>query len=85
MLDGAEHAAGKGEERADQLECSANDEADETEWKQDQPDQWEEDYGCQREGPAEESEKTEEKEVEHRCCSSPQRFNACVDEKVPLN
>ena len=42
----AEHAAGEGEERADQLECSADDKADETEWKQDEPDEREENYGC---------------------------------------
>ena len=75
MLDGAEHAAGEGEERADQLECSADYKADQPEWEEDQPDEGEEDYCCQRQGPAEESEKTEEKEVEHRCCSSPERFN----------
>jgi hypothetical protein len=82
-LDGAEHAAGKGEERADQLKCSSDDEADETEREQDQPDEWKEDQGGEGQGPAKEGEKTEEKEVEHRCCSSPERFNACAGEKVP--
>jgi hypothetical protein len=74
QLDGAEHPTGKGEERADQFECSADYKSDETEGEQDQPDEWEEDHGCQRQGPAEDGEKTEEKEVEHRCCSSPERF-----------
>ena len=83
QLDGAEHPTGKGEERSDQLECSADDKADKAEREQNQPDKREEDHGCQRQGPAEESEKTEEQEVEHRCCSSPERFNGCADEKVP--
>jgi hypothetical protein len=74
QLDGSEHASGKGEERADQLECAADDEADESEREQDQPDEWEENHGCQGQGPAEESEKTEEQEVKHRWCSSPERF-----------
>ena len=73
-LDGAEHAAGEGEKRADQFERAADHEADETEREQDQPDEREEDYRCQGQRPAKEGEKTEEKEVEHRCCSSPEIF-----------
>ena len=65
-LDGAEHAAGKGEERGDELEDAADYDTDEAEGQEDQPDQRIEDKGCDGQGPAKEGEKTEEDEVEHR-------------------
>ena len=65
-LDRAEHAAGEGEECGDELECAAYDDADEAEGKQDEPDERIEDERGEGQGPAKESEKTEEQEVEHR-------------------
>ena len=55
-LDRAEHTAGKGEERGDELECAAYDYADKTEREQDEPDQRIEDEGRDGQGPAKESE-----------------------------
>ena len=83
-LDGAEHAAREREERADKLECASYDDSDESERQQDQPDEGKENESGEGQGPAKESEKTEEQEVEHRRCSSPERFNAYGGEKVPL-
>ena len=46
-LDGADHAGGEGEERADELEYAADHDADQTEGQQDQPDEGVEDQSEQ--------------------------------------
>jgi hypothetical protein len=63
---GAEHAAGKAEERGDEFERAADYDADEAEGKKDEPDERVEHEGCEGQGPAKESEEAKEKEVEHR-------------------
>ena len=68
-LDCAEHADGQVEDGADELKGAFDDDADEAEGQKDEPDEREKNYGCERQGPAKESEKTEEQEVEHRFCS----------------
>ena len=82
QLNGSEHAARKREERRDELECAAGDDADKAEGKEDKPDEREEDDGCEGEGPAEEGEEAEEKEVEHQvlCLLKIERW---VGGKVP--
>jgi hypothetical protein len=69
-LDGAQHSSRKAEERGDEFEGAANYDADETEGKQDEPDERIEDQGCEGQGPAKEGEEAKEKEVEHRVCVS---------------
>ena len=64
-LDGSEHAAREGEERGDELECAADDDADEAEGKEDEPDERIEDEGGEGQGPAKEREQAKEQEVEH--------------------
>jgi hypothetical protein len=66
MLDGSKHAAGEGEERGDELECAADDDAEEAEGKKDEPDKRIEKERGEGQGPAKKSEETEEQEVEHR-------------------
>jgi hypothetical protein len=82
-LDRSEHAAGEGEERGDELECAADDDADEAEGKEDEPDEWIEDEGGEGQGPAKESEQAEEQEVDHRVVVSCWG-NAGGVEKVPV-
>ena len=79
---GAEHAPGEGEERADELECAADNETDETEGQKNEPDEWKEDESCEGQGPAKEREKTEEQKAEHRIFLSV-KHNAGWAEKVP--
>ena len=62
-LNSAEHAAGKGEERADEFKGAADYDADETEWQEDEPDERIEDERGEGKGPAKEGEETEEQEV----------------------
>ena len=57
---------GRREERGDKFEGAADYDADEAEGQEDQPDQRIEDQSCEGQGPAKESEKTEEQEVEHQ-------------------
>ena len=61
----------------------ADDDAYEAEGEEDEPDEWIEDQGGEREWPAEEGEEAEEEEVEHRDCSL-LGDNAGWREKVPL-
>jgi hypothetical protein len=66
FLYGTEHAAGKVEERGDELEYAADREADEAEGKQDQPDQRIKQERGQRQGPADDEKNAEEQELEHK-------------------
>ena len=65
-LDGAEHAAGKVEERGDEFEGAADYDAYEAEGQQNQPDERIQQERDQGDGPADDQEETEEQEFEHR-------------------
>lgn len=65
-LDGFEHAAGKVEERGDELKCAADYDPYEAEGQQDQPDERIEQERDEGDGPADDQEETEEQEFQHR-------------------
>jgi hypothetical protein len=64
-LDSAQDAGGEKDDRADQLECASNSDAEDTERKQEQPDEWIGDEGQQGQGPAEKEQDAEEKKLCH--------------------
>lgn len=66
VSDGADEAGGQEDDRRDQFQRAADGDADETEGKQEQPDDGVEHERQQGERPAEDEEQAPEKELQHR-------------------
>ena len=67
LLDGAKDAGGEGEEGGDELEDTADNDADQAKGKKDQPDERVEDQREEGRGPADDEEDQEEEKLHGAC------------------
>lgn len=65
QLDGADDSSGKEEERGDQLEGAAHDDAYQSEGQQQKPDEWVEQHRDDGDRPAGDEQYTEEEQFKH--------------------